>query len=162
MRSERAMNARSRIGRHIQRFSDMSVPELGLFLRAWVTLFGWWIRVRLGTIPGSATQQPNGIQLDSPQAADRADQALIRSCQLAVQRAENYHFLRSGCLLRSLTLQSLFRAHGIRSRLCLGVRPDPGQNIEAHAWLESGDMTFGRNVPGDTGSRGYERLDHHN
>lgn len=139
------MNAR-RIGQHVHKFSEMDVGELSLFLRAWLILSGWWIRVRVGAIPDSlATQSARAASSPTMDSI----QPLIKSCQLAAHRAENYHFLRANCLLRSLTLQSLLRSRGVASRLCLGIRPDTDQAIEAHAWLEVGEMTLGRRIPGE-------------
>ena len=152
------MNTRRRISQHINKFSQMDVRELGLFLRAWITLSGWWIRVRIGSIPEAATdalpaQQPT---TRSAQAQD-AESSFVRSSQLAVQRAENYHFIRGNCLLRSLTLRSLLQVHNIPSRLCLGVRPQSPRAIEAHAWLEVGTMTLGRKIPSE---RDHDPFEH--
>ncbi|HYN77928.1 MAG TPA: lasso peptide biosynthesis B2 protein [Lamprocystis sp. (in: g-proteobacteria)] len=43
--------------------------------------------------------------------------------------------LRPACLSRSLTLWSLLREAGIRSRVCLGARQGPA-GLLAHAWVE--------------------------
>ena len=151
----------NRIGQHARKFNQMEPGELALFIRAWMTMSGWRVRVCFGAIPDAATT----ARLADPSIPLTADsRSQIRSCQLAVQRAENYHWLRGNCLLRSLTLQSLLRAKGISSRLCLGVRPRAGNPdyppadrlIEAHAWLEAGELTLGRRIPGEAA---YDRFE---
>jgi hypothetical protein len=39
------------------------------------------------------------------------------------------------CLMRSIVMQAWLAAHGDRRDLIVGVKP-PGQDFEAHAWLE--------------------------
>ena len=138
--------AHNRLDQHLRKFNRMDTAELGLFLRAWFGLFAWWIRLRMGSLPDSlAADRPGESRRAPPDACQRS----IRECQLAVNRAENYHFLRGNCLLRSLTLQTLLRARGVDSQLRFGVRTDSAKSLEAHAWLEVGDLALGRSVPGE-------------
>lgn len=141
------MRSRQSLDHHLGKFRGMDAVELGLFLHAWILLCGWWVRIRIRRLPDhAASAPPDGAA--TVRAADAGENTL-RDCQLAVQRAENYHFLNGNCLLRSLALHSLLRSRGVDSRLRLGVRPGSHKMIEAHAWVEVGALAPGRVIPGE-------------
>ena len=150
------------INRHVARFREMELAELVLFLEAWRYMLGHWTRRRLGCLPDTWVC---GAPAPNPQA-ERRQRAVLQACQLAVNRAERYHFPRSNCLLRSLTLMSLLRRRGIEAVLRIGVARDrtvasPGSGGEratleratldmaAHAWVDSCGVSIGRHPPPD-------------
>ena len=70
----------------------------------------------------------------------------------AVRRVRRALGLAPNCLLESLALVRLLRAHGNDARLEIGVRPDV-RPLDAHAWVEIG----GRAVESHEGP--YRRLE---
>jgi len=70
---------------------------------------------------------------------------------LAVGRAAEYGVFRPLCLARSVALQRMLEAHGIRgSQIKIGVRRK-GNELAAHAWVQYGDRVLG-DTPSHVGS----------
>ncbi|OWV39197.1 lasso peptide biosynthesis B2 protein [Mameliella alba] len=59
----------------------------------------------------------------------------------AVAVAARYVPWRSDCLVQALAARAWLAAHGIESRLVIGVPHQRGDSFEAHAWLLSHGVT---------------------
>ena len=60
---------------------------------------------------------------------------------------------RCTCLVRALTARTLLAMKGHSSTLHVGVAKNPGAQMEAHAWLTTGDSVV-------TGEEGYDLADY--
>ena len=68
------------------------------------------------------------------------DSALAERVARAIPRAASLVPWRSDCFVQALAGQAWLAAHGVGSRLFIGVRKD-ARGFTAHAWLRHGDVT---------------------
>lgn len=72
---------------------------------------------------------------DSPEAAEKA-----REVQHFVRLASRKLPWKPSCLVRCLAALGMLRRRGLESTLYLGVTPEDGGRIGAHAWLRCGSV----------------------
>jgi Transglutaminase-like superfamily len=71
----------------------------------------------------------------------------------AVETASSRRWMKTSCLPRALTVQTMLRRRGIPSKLCLGVAHGTPE-LAAHAWVEIGTDT----IIGDADASNFIRL----
>lgn len=111
--------------------------SLNLFIRAGLTLTSYKFLDPL--LP----EKPDG----SP-----APEAFLRRVRFAVFYSGKA-VPRCTCLVRALSARTLLAMKGYSSTLHVGVAKNPGAQMEAHAWLTSGDNVV-------TGEEGYDLADY--
>lgn len=103
---------------------------------AWASL-----RVRLmprGRLVSPSTDAPDDARSSTSHAADCIDRLTV-----AIGRVCRHGPVRAECLVRSIALQRMLRAHGVRdARVCFGVRSRGGE-LQSHAWVERAGRVIG-------------------
>lgn len=75
---------------------------------------------------------------ESTQDDDLAQRPALRRIRWAIGAVSRRAPWRCKCLEQALTAKVMLRLRGIRSTLYLGVAHDPGEPMQAHAWLRCG------------------------
>ena len=81
-----------------------------------------------------------------PQGPALADVELAR-ISWAIAAAANRVPWRADCLIRAMAAAQWLRRHGSGWHLSIGVRRAAGGQLEAHAWLSSGDALLTGGIP---------------
>jgi hypothetical protein len=58
----------------------------------------------------------------------------------AVTRAARYVPFRAVCLPQAIAAKAILKRRGIQSVMHFGVRKEPGKKLDAHAWLNAGEV----------------------
>ena len=122
-------------------------PKLVLYKVVWwVKAFELLLRVRLGlTVLGlSAVRARLGLNGENKEAP----QSTCDRCTWALTRASRW-IPGATCLTQALAGQWLLDRMGFGSVVVIGVRPEDGQRLAAHAWLKSGDRFIVGHLDGD-------------
>lgn len=108
-------------------------------------------RMIIKMIPFSKIKGCMGVYMkESPYEIDVSYYKVIKEVAWAVNQASKYAPWESKCFVQALTAQNMLKRRKIYSTLYLGVAKKGTENINAHAWLRSGQVII-------TG--GYERGD---
>jgi hypothetical protein len=126
----------------LRRFSALSGPAKGLFLRAVVLLPLLTVSLRVRGF--GATQRflqkfIKAAKNNSPMRAVESRVALTSRMVLAAARNSP---IPSTCLERSLSLWWMLARQGIATQFRIGVRKD-GEKFAAHAWVERDGVAIG-------------------
>ncbi|MGP6089483.1 lasso peptide biosynthesis B2 protein [Antarctobacter jejuensis] len=99
-------------------------------------------RARLRTRRGGLAEaaQSGDQQAPWPPLTDAQRQAIDRTTW-AIAVAARFVPWRSDCLVQALAARAMLAAHGVDSRLVIGVPRQMGDRFEAHAWLLSHGVT---------------------
>lgn len=105
--------------------------------QVWIVWAGLLVRLmpRGRLVSPSREPTPPSPPIGATETVDRLALAVGRVCRHGAVRAE--------CLVRSIALQRMLRAHGIRgAQVCLGIR-NRGGELQSHAWVEWGGRVIG-------------------
>lgn len=119
------------IVRAIESFARMASADRGIVVRAASRL----LRERMGI--GDAHLVPTDCAAGGRIDAERAR----RLAHLVRRTAESLPF-RCTCLDLAIVLASLLRDEGLRSILRIGVHADWPDHVDAHAWVEHGELSL--------------------
>jgi hypothetical protein len=103
---------------------DLGLRLLGLGRMR--TLLSRWIR--------------EGAPAGTPPTSDAARLAGARELARRIERAAGFRVYRVPCLARALLLERLLARRGLPATLRIGVRRPGAGPLDAHAWVECGDL----------------------
>lgn len=114
----------------LKRFLLLPYPEKKLIVRAAALLIVLRFGLSVFSLPRTqrilkAFSRPRRPEKETPEAIAGV-----------VERCSRHLPVKTTCLTRALTAQTLLARSGISSRLQIGVRKDDGGLLEAHAWVE--------------------------
>ena len=122
----------------IKKFLQLSWADRLLFLEAFIYL--GVTRAVLLMVPFKYIAPFLGRQSmdlpDDPESSDPPEWA--RRVAWAVEVAARQTPWESACLAQAITGKSMLKQYGIKTRLFLGMKKDPGGKLSAHAWLKAG------------------------
>ena len=122
-----------KLNSYIQVLFGLTVAEKLFFIEAWLQAL-WVIIIlrspfRLRLFASSEPiSNPNLGKVDLPHLLSLVD--LAGSC----------HLKSLTCLERTLTAHRMLRRRGVVTHVCIGVRKELGDQLDAHAWLEHPDL----------------------
>jgi len=119
----------------VRQFGALDENELGLFVEAWCAMAAWSLRIRTGFLADTLFNDPAAVAVTPLTGDVDGEDAVVKSLEIAVLRSERYHFARSSCLLRSLTLHGLLKKRGMVPRVNIGVRRTDDGELTGHAWV---------------------------
>lgn len=90
---------------------------------------------RFGTLVPGPAQAPADIAVLGTE-----ESALAREISWAVTRAANYVPFRAVCLPQAIAAKAMLRRRHIASVMHFGVAKKPGEDLEAHAWLDAAQI----------------------
>lgn len=119
--------------RAIRRFSELPAEERRLLIRAAVVVGA--VRLGLWAMP---FRRVRGLlaSLGCPSRA-RPDPETVERVGQAVSRAAR-RIPGATCLTQALAAELLLRRRGVEALLRIGVSREKGEELKAHAWVESG------------------------
>ncbi len=77
---------------------------------------------------------------ESPGDIESGPETRTRQIGWAVRAVAQRTPWKSNCLVHALAAKIMLRRRGIASTVYLGVAKDRGKDLNAHAWLRSGDV----------------------
>ena len=134
----------------LAKFARLSGPDRLLFLEA-----ALWLGIaRLGIliIPFRRIAPFLGKHMaESPLSMEPTHRNHVERISWAVQTASRHMPWESTCLAQAMAAKGMFKLRGIQSTIYLGLAKDGEEELTAHAWLRSGDVTV-------VGTRGNDRF----
>ncbi len=121
----------------LRKFFRLPRSERWLLLKA-VLLLGT-IRIGLQLLPFQTLKQLLESVSRRPAAPRRVNQFSPDRIVWAVISAGRYVLADKPCLTQALAVQLLLKRRGYPANLRIGVSRSAGKQLEAHAWVESGD-----------------------
>jgi hypothetical protein len=119
----------------IQKFVQLQRPERWLLLRALVLLAV--VRLSLRLLPFDTLERLLSKLMTVDADAGKQQELSVERRIWAVQTASRY-IPHATCLTQALTAQVLLGLGGIPACVRIGVSKAATEELEAHAWLESG------------------------
>ena len=116
----------------LKQFLKLTAAEKRVFLRAWALL--WVVDLGLRLVSLAKLHAWLGRGLPPEQALESPRQLAWDTWRL-VDAAARHHVTKMSCLRRTLVLQRLLAAQGLRVGVTIGARKVEGELL-AHAWIE--------------------------
>jgi Transglutaminase-like superfamily len=121
----------------LRKFLRLPRRERWLLIKAALLLA--LIRIGLRLLPFKTLKQFLDSVSRVPAGSHRANQFSSDRIVWAVISASRYVLVDKPCLTQALAVQLLLKRRGYPANLRIGVNRTAGKQLEAHAWVESGD-----------------------
>jgi hypothetical protein len=93
------------------------------------------LAARFGTV-----HTPDQAKAIAPRTYSDADRAVANEVGWAVTRAARYVPFRAVCLPQAIAAKAMLRRRGIEGVMHFGVATRKGASMDAHAWLDVGEI----------------------
>ncbi|MDJ0757458.1 MAG: lasso peptide biosynthesis B2 protein [Ardenticatenaceae bacterium] len=134
-----------------QKWRQLSWRDRGLLLEAAVLSVGVWLCLRIFPFRYLAPYLGREVTKGSPVAGPTRPSEMVARISWAVQAVGSRLAWSNLCLVNAVAAKLMLRRRGISTQLFLGLAKDGEQNLEAHAWLNCGDLFV-------TGETDHERF----